>query len=77
MGTQEVPSGMRKNLITLRMTEQWNRLSRETVKYLSLEIFTAQLDAFRCHREPGKKKLNCKDFIRKRGTGCVFAARNR
>lgn len=60
MGTQEVPSGMRKNLITLRMTEQWNRLSRETVKYLSLEIFTAQLDAFRCHREPGKKSLIAK-----------------
>ena len=40
---------MRKNLITLRMTEHWNRLPREVVEFPSLEIFKTSLDATLCN----------------------------
>ncbi len=40
---------MRKTFFTLSVTEHWNRLPREAVKSLSLEIFKTLLDAFLCN----------------------------
>jgi len=39
---------MRKNFFTLRVTEHWNRLPREAVESLSLEIFKTRLDKVLC-----------------------------
>jgi len=39
---------MRKNFFTLRVTEHWNRLHREVVESLSLEIFKTHLDKVLC-----------------------------
>ena len=38
----------RKNFFTLRVTEHWNRLPREVVDSLCLEIFKTRLDKFLC-----------------------------
>lgn len=38
-----------KNLFTLSVAEQWNRLPREAMKSPSLETFKSQLDMFLCH----------------------------
>jgi len=39
----------RKNFFPLRVTEHWNRLSREVVESPSLEIFKALLDKVLCN----------------------------
>ena len=39
---------MRKNFFTLRVMEPWNRLSREAVESLSLEILKTCLDKVLC-----------------------------
>jgi len=39
---------MRKNFFPLSMTEHWNRLPREVVESLSLEIFKTHLDNVLC-----------------------------
>jgi len=39
---------MRKNFFPLRVTEHWNRLSREVVESPSLEIFKTRLDKVLC-----------------------------
>jgi len=39
---------MRKNFFTLKVTEHWNRLPREVVESLSLEMFKTLLDKFLC-----------------------------
>ncbi|KFV80724.1 hypothetical protein N308_09504, partial [Struthio camelus australis] len=36
---------LRKNFLTVRVTQHWNRLPREAVESLSLEIFKTRLDA--------------------------------
>jgi len=38
----------RKNFFTLRVTEHWNRLPRESVESPSLEIFKPRLDKVLC-----------------------------
>jgi len=38
----------RKNFFTLRVMEQWNRLSREVVESPPLEIFKTRLDKVLC-----------------------------
>lgn len=40
---------MRKNIFTLRVPEHWNRLLRELVESLSLEIFKTHWDMFLCY----------------------------
>ncbi|GAB0190492.1 hypothetical protein GRJ2_001514500 [Grus japonensis] len=40
---------MRKNFVTLRATEPWNRLPREAVESPSLEIFKTHLDTILCN----------------------------
>jgi len=39
---------MRKNFLTLRVMDYWNRLLREVVESPSLEIFKTRLDAVLC-----------------------------
>jgi len=39
---------MRKNFFPLRVMEHWNRLPREVVESLSLEIFKTHLDKILC-----------------------------
>ena len=39
-------TNMRKNFITLRMTEHWNRLPREVAESPSTEICNIHLDTF-------------------------------
>jgi len=39
----------RKNFLTLRVTEHWNRLPREAVDSPSLEIFKTHLDEVLCN----------------------------
>ncbi|KFV72092.1 hypothetical protein N308_04547, partial [Struthio camelus australis] len=36
---------LRKNFLTVRVTEHWKRLPRESVESPSLEIFKTRLDA--------------------------------
>jgi len=40
---------MRKNFLTLRVTEHWNRLLREAVESPSLEILKPHLDVILCN----------------------------
>ena len=37
-----------KNFLTVRVVEHWNRVPREFVESLSLEIFKTHLDPFLC-----------------------------
>jgi len=39
---------MRKNFLTLRVTEHWNRLPRDIMESPSLEIFKTRLDKVLC-----------------------------
>mgnify|MGYP001853182005 CR=1 FL=1 len=41
--------GHEENVFTVRMTEHWNRLPRETVESPPLEIFETHLDIFLCN----------------------------
>jgi len=38
-----------KNFFMVMVTEHWNRLPREVVKFPSLEIFKTRLDAYLCN----------------------------
>ena len=40
---------MQRNLLTVRVTEHWNRLPREIVESPSMEIFKIYLDAYLCN----------------------------
>jgi len=40
---------MGKSFFTVRVTEHWNRLSREVGESRSLEILKTHLDAFLCN----------------------------
>ena len=44
----EVRLNMRKNFLTLKVTEHWKRLPREVVDSRSLEIFKTRLDKVLC-----------------------------
>ena len=39
---------MRRNFLTVEMTEHWNRLPKEAVDSPSLEIFKTYLDTYLC-----------------------------
>ena len=39
---------MRRNFLTVRVMEHWNRLPREVVECPNLEIFKIHLDAYLC-----------------------------
>ena len=41
-------TNMRKNVFMVRVTEHWNRLSRELVESPSKEIFKTPLDTYLC-----------------------------
>jgi len=43
---REFHTNTRKDFVTVRVTERWNRLPREVVESLSLEILKSCLDAF-------------------------------
>jgi len=45
---RKFPLNKRKNFLTLRMTEHWNRLPREVVESPTLEIFKTRLDGVLC-----------------------------
>ena len=42
-------TNMQKNFFTLRVTEHCNRLPREAVNSLPMEIFKSYLDAYLCN----------------------------
>ncbi|KGL80583.1 hypothetical protein N309_11344, partial [Tinamus guttatus] len=42
---QNFHRNLRKNFLTVKVTEHWNRLPREAVESPSLEIFKTRLDA--------------------------------
>ncbi|KGL75542.1 hypothetical protein N309_03694, partial [Tinamus guttatus] len=42
---QKFRRNLRKNFLTVRVPEHWNRLPREVVESPSLEIFQTRLDA--------------------------------
>jgi len=44
----EFRQNMRKNFFPLKVMEHWNRLPREVVESLSLEIFKTHLDKVLC-----------------------------
>ena len=41
-------TNMQKNLFMIRMTEHWNRLSREVVESPSMEIFETYMNTYPC-----------------------------
>ena len=42
-------TNMQNNFFTVRATDHWNRLTREVVQSLSIEIFKTHLDAYLCY----------------------------
>ena len=42
-------TNMQKKFFMVRMTEHWNRLPREVVEYLYMEIFKTWLDVYLCN----------------------------